>query len=377
MAITIELPDGQRIQIERTSITVGRGPGVDVVIPSPDLQPVHARITKVAGRWMVESAGDWLLQVGDGVPGRKHWLQPDQVIRLTESGVRIVFEPAGSTPLSQPKARDAVPVSTAKGKVASSSRSGISPPRPSQPKPPPLPPGFGQTAEPVTPPWPPNQVDPRDPPVSAVEHSASQPWYYLKSGHQECLCFRKQLRQLAASGQLEPSDLVWQQGMGQWVEARERKELFPECVLPPTLPSGTATEFTPTDFIAPSANRGESVTARRNAHSSHNSWWQLAGVVVLVLMMIGYFNRGTVTTTPKKSFKNVGEIALALRGKNQQDVVSFLGKPDFVNVGGTLVGGADDEDWLYHDLVKHPVTGTPQTVQVHFLHEIVVQVNVQ
>ena len=116
MAITIELPDGQRIQIERTSITVGHEPGVDVVIPSPDLQPVHARITKVAGRWMVESAGDWLLQVGDGVPGRKHWLQSDQVIRLTESGIRIVFEPAGSTPLSQPKARDAVPVSTAKGK---------------------------------------------------------------------------------------------------------------------------------------------------------------------------------------------------------------------------------------------------------------------
>ena len=104
----------------------------------------------------------------------QNWLQSNQVIRLTESGIRIVFEPAGSTPLSQPKARDAAPVSTARGKVASSSRSGISSPRPSQPKPPLLPPGFGRTAEPVTPPWPPNQVDPRDPPVSAVEGAQRQ-----------------------------------------------------------------------------------------------------------------------------------------------------------------------------------------------------------
>ena len=57
--------------------------------PSKELQPIHAEVIKVAGRWMVESTGDWLLQVGDGVPGRKLWLHPGDVLHLTESGVTL------------------------------------------------------------------------------------------------------------------------------------------------------------------------------------------------------------------------------------------------------------------------------------------------
>jgi hypothetical protein len=93
MAITIGLRGGARITVDRESATIGRGPGVDVVVDSPNVQPIHAKICKVAGRWMIESAGDWLLQIGDGVAGRKHWLQPNQTIYLAESGVSVVFEP--------------------------------------------------------------------------------------------------------------------------------------------------------------------------------------------------------------------------------------------------------------------------------------------
>jgi hypothetical protein len=93
MAITIGLANGGKITIKRDTATIGRGPGVDVAIASTELQSVHARIIQVAGRWMVEAAGDWLLQVGDSVPGRKQWLEPDQVIWLTESGDMVVFEP--------------------------------------------------------------------------------------------------------------------------------------------------------------------------------------------------------------------------------------------------------------------------------------------
>jgi hypothetical protein len=94
MAITVGLANGQVITVEREAATIGRGPGVDVTIASPDIQPLHARIMRVAGRWLVESAGDWLLQVGDSVPGRKQWLQPEQVICLSASGVTLVFEPS-------------------------------------------------------------------------------------------------------------------------------------------------------------------------------------------------------------------------------------------------------------------------------------------
>ena len=94
MAITLELPSGQIFIVENDSATIGRSSGNDIVIPdSPEIQPVHATITQAANKWMIESAGDWLLQVGNGVPGRKLWLKPNDSIRLSESGPIIVFEP--------------------------------------------------------------------------------------------------------------------------------------------------------------------------------------------------------------------------------------------------------------------------------------------
>ena len=52
-------------------------------------------------------------------------------------------------------------------------------------------------------------------------------WFYSKSGQQLGPIPSEQLKQLATSGQLQPSDLVWKDGMGQWVESRKIKGLFP------------------------------------------------------------------------------------------------------------------------------------------------------
>ena len=94
MAITIELSIGQRITVQHDTATIGQDPASDICIPnSPQVQPAHARIVKVANKWMIQSAGDWLLQVGDGVPGRKLWLNPGDAINLSESGPRIIFQP--------------------------------------------------------------------------------------------------------------------------------------------------------------------------------------------------------------------------------------------------------------------------------------------
>ena len=62
-------------------------------------------------------------------------------------------------------------------------------------------------------------------------------WYYSESGQQAGPVSSEQLKQLATSGQLQASDLVWKDGMGQWVEARKIKGLFPQqAVRPPQLP---------------------------------------------------------------------------------------------------------------------------------------------
>ena len=55
----------------------------------------------------------------------------------------------------------------------------------------------------------------------------SHQWFYAKSGQQLGPVSSEQLKQLADSGQLQPSDLVWKDGMGQWVEARKVKGLCP------------------------------------------------------------------------------------------------------------------------------------------------------
>ena len=87
----------------------------------------------------------------------------------------------------------------------------------------------------------------------------------------------------------------------------------------------------------------------------------------------GNEHRTDSTSGPEES-KTAADNPNELRGKSQEDVVAALGKPDSVFTGGTLVGGVDDEVWSYHDRVKHKVTGTLQTIQVHFNHGKVVQV---
>lgn len=252
---------------------------------------------------MVESAGDWLLQVGDGVPGRKQWLQHDQVIRLTESGVRIVFDPAGSTPLSQPKARDAVPVSTAKGKVSSLSRSGISPPRPSQPKPPPLPPTLGRTTEPVLPPWPPNQVDPRDPPVSAASSPAwndetvrmrvelpeasaaanGAPWYYALNGRRLGPVSNEDITRLLAQSTISNESLVWTAGFADWLPIARTTLRKPLTEPPPLTGCAVNNTFVWIVAFAPIIGTFLEYLVAGATHSNRNSLWFITLALNIVL----------------------------------------------------------------------------------------------
>jgi hypothetical protein len=92
MTITVKLPGDQQVVLDKDHILVGRDPDCDVRLPdNQGVKSRHATINKVAGRWLIQSEGDWLLQVGSGVPGRKCWLKTNDVIHLTEAGPDIVF----------------------------------------------------------------------------------------------------------------------------------------------------------------------------------------------------------------------------------------------------------------------------------------------
>lgn len=88
------LINGQTQRFDAETISVGRGPENAVSLPHDErLAPVHAILKRVAGRWIVEAQGAGLVRVGNGRPTQFAWINPGDVIHLTESGPQLVFEP--------------------------------------------------------------------------------------------------------------------------------------------------------------------------------------------------------------------------------------------------------------------------------------------
>jgi hypothetical protein len=95
MAITIQLPGGQRREFKDDPIVIGRGPGCQIrLTEEAQLRDEHARIRKLAGRWLIESLGDWPIQAGEDASSRLSWLRVGDTIRLAQDGPELIFEPA-------------------------------------------------------------------------------------------------------------------------------------------------------------------------------------------------------------------------------------------------------------------------------------------
>lgn len=170
MAITIALPSGDCVRIDDSTIIIGQDKACDVSLPGETaLHPQHAKISRIAGRWLIESLGDWFVQTADTPPGRKQWLKPGDSIRLTESGPTIVFEPTNATH------RTTAP---------SESETGISPMSAAIPlsteEPPPVPPPAPEDEIPPLP-W----EDGEEPPPLPVDSEDTPPPLPPDSGEEE------------------------------------------------------------------------------------------------------------------------------------------------------------------------------------------------
>lgn len=72
---------------------------------------------------------------------------------------------------------------------------------------------------------------------------SSDKWFYARNGQKSGPVAGSALKQMATSGQLAVSDLVWREGMPEWAPASKVKGLFPESVIaasPPPLPASPA-----------------------------------------------------------------------------------------------------------------------------------------
>jgi len=68
-------------------------------------------------------------------------------------------------------------------------------------------------------------------------------WYYLKNGEQNGPLPRESIQELARSGQLRRADLVWTEGMKDWLPVKSVPELGINRLVPPadsTIPSSEA-----------------------------------------------------------------------------------------------------------------------------------------
>ena len=66
----------------------------------------------------------------------------------------------------------------------------------------------------------------------------AEQWYYAQQGQRKGPVSEEQIRQLMSSGQIQPTDLVWKQGMAQWTQASQVfATLPPNPNVPPPSPA--------------------------------------------------------------------------------------------------------------------------------------------
>lgn len=89
------LIDGESQEIKAETASIGASPENRLTFSGDErVRARHARIRRVAVRWMVEGIDGAEIQVGQSAPGRMHWLSPGDVIRLSATGPEFTFQSA-------------------------------------------------------------------------------------------------------------------------------------------------------------------------------------------------------------------------------------------------------------------------------------------
>ena len=120
-------------------------------------------------------------------------------------------------------------------------------------------------------------------------------WYYGKDGVKHGPLSAAQIKKLADSGDLAPSDLVWKEGMARWVEASTVPGLFapaaaespPEAPRADELPSTGSSPALPMPQESHSAPPSKRRTASRPPSGNWFKWlaaaWSALTLVVAVM----------------------------------------------------------------------------------------------
>lgn len=92
--------ESRQIEFAGEEIAIGRDAAAPLSLAGDQrVQPKHAVLRRVATRWLIEAADGVTIRVGDGRPTKVAWLNPGDVIHLSESGPTLTFCPNGAAPV--------------------------------------------------------------------------------------------------------------------------------------------------------------------------------------------------------------------------------------------------------------------------------------
>lgn len=88
----------QTLLFDTNTIGIGRAPENQISLPSDmRLAAQHAVLKSVNGRWLIESREGGPVRIGNGRPVQFAWLNPGDIIHLTEAGPDLTFNPVPSS----------------------------------------------------------------------------------------------------------------------------------------------------------------------------------------------------------------------------------------------------------------------------------------
>ncbi|MEZ6087406.1 MAG: hypothetical protein R3C05_05130 [Pirellulaceae bacterium] len=138
MTITLSLDDGTRQSFNRNEVRIGTGTDCDFAVPAIEgIRTQHAIIRRIAGRYLIESCGEWMLSKWQHSSDTRLWIQSGDLIDLASRGptLRVDIDAAVDHPQAAPAAFPASTTAT----VATTEKSSFVPLRPAtspSPKPP-------------------------------------------------------------------------------------------------------------------------------------------------------------------------------------------------------------------------------------------------
>ena len=115
-------------------------------------------------------------------------------------------------------------------------------------------------------------------------------WFYGRDGGQQGPVSGEELRRLAQSGGLRPTDLVWREGMAQWTPAHQVPGLFVGAAAPPPMPGqpGMTPAYAPPPpgAYVPPQSIGQDAGIRMLIPVGRSGWAIAAGYLGLFSVLI-------------------------------------------------------------------------------------------